>query len=219
MTIDEELEVTRCSFGAQRGGRGLAIALLLVLGACSGNGTTSDDAGGTRSDSSIPPGGDLPATPTASPGELVINVRDGSTDRTLRCGNGTGMLQASLGPAGAGARLLVVCTDGSIQTDGFQVSLQVLRPTLAAGTYALSSDTFGIAVGDGGEGFAAGATASNATAFTGTVIIEEAGTGPGSRLRGSFTISWPRVGTLTNGTVTGGADRPGGLAAAFDVTQ
>ncbi len=159
---------------------------------------------------------------------MAITVRDGSTDRTVRCDLPSGtLLEARLAPAGSVTRFVVVCTDGEVRADGFQVSLQVLRPTLATGTYALSSTdatamgstTFGVAVTEGGAGFAVGATASSATAFTGTLTIDEAGVGAGSRLRGSFTIAWARVGTITSGTVTGATDRSGGLAAAFDKTQ
>lgn len=207
--------------------RFLVAVIALTLGACDGGGG-GDDGGASATDGGQT-GGNLPPTPTASAGEVVVNVRDGATDTTLRCGNGTGTLQATLGPVGASGdtMLTLLCSDGMVSSTGFQVGLQVIRSTIAAGDYPLASthlspperDQFGVIVSEGGTGFAAGNTASNAMEYTGTLHMDEAGIGSGSRVRGWFTISWPKVGTVTNGVVNGGAERAGGLAVAFDVTQ
>ena len=178
------------------------------------------------SDPSESGGRDPVTVPSASPGEGVVNVHDGSEERTLRCGNGVGLLQVTLRELLTTSAFVFVCKVGDNEADGFSVSLQVIRPTLTPGTYDLvealsqtSSQTFGVVVTTAGNGFAVGATTTNAATFTGELTLEEAGIGPGTRVRGSFTANWERVGTVTSGTVTGGDERAGGLAAAFDVTQ
>lgn len=195
---------------------GVACAILASCGAVVACDADAADSGGS----------DEVAVPSASPGEAVINVREGASERTLRCGKGVGSLQSSLRGLISTTAFVLVCTEGDTDVDGFSVSLQVIRPTLTSGTYELqealsqtSSQTFGAIVTVGGSGFAVGAMTSANAPFEGQLTLDEAGTGPGSRVRGSFTVTWDRVGTVTNGTVTGLADRQGGLAAAFDVTQ
>lgn len=190
---------------------GLALASSLLLAAC-------DSDGGTA-------GGDTPALPIVAPGEGALNIRDGLSEHTLRCGNGTGKLQSSLRPLISTSAFVFVCQFGEADSAS-SVSLQVIRATLEPGEYTLpgeistsSSATFGMAFKTDGDGFSVGEMAPNASEYAGTLTLDEAGTGPGSRVRGSFTITWPRVGVVVDGVVKSGDERPGGLAGAFDFTQ
>ncbi len=179
------------------------------------------------SDPSESGGRDPVTVPSASPGEGVVNVHDGSEERTLRCGNGVGMLQVTLRELLTTSAFVFVCKVGENDGDGYSLSLQVIRPTLTSGTYELfeplsqtSSQTFQVVVTLGGDGFAVGETTAASASLEGQLVLEEAGMGPGSRVRGSFTANWTHISTVTDGTSQGLVDRgQGGLAGAFDVTQ
>jgi hypothetical protein len=153
----------------------LAAALAVTVG-CAGGGAEGEGEGEGEGDV---PGG-LPATPSAGANELVFVSRDSGTDTTVTC-TGDGWTK-SYGTQGASSAvtLTLACLQGDDQNRK-QLTLQVMRDQLPAGSYDISSehlnppselDGFGVAVVDAGVGYAVGGTASTAPAFTGRVSLD-----------------------------------------------
>ncbi len=206
------------------------LAVLVAVGAlgCSSDTSTATDAGPTEGGATAPDGATLPpgpgtgpAIPTAAPGEMVIVVRDQTTDTTLRC-QGTdsanpARFQGTIGKGAPGTESLVLsCSNGTSPQEQKIVVIQVTGPTFTPGTTAVTAggaNQLRIAVVTGGEG-----VSLQGAAYTGSLTLAEVGPAGGA-VRGSFTASWERIGKVSGGTVKEIVARPGSIAVAFQFTR
>lgn len=197
--------------------------------ACSSSTPSTSDAGTTEGGATVAPDGATvapgpgtgPAVPTAGAGEIVIVVRDLTTETTLRCQGSDSAnparFQGTIGPGATGTESLVMsCNNGTSAQEQKLVLIQVTGPTFTAGTTAVTAggaNQLRIALVSGGEG-----VSLQGAAYTGSLVLAEVGP-KGSSVRGSFTASWERIGKVTGGTVNATEARPGSIAVAFQFTR
>lgn len=170
--------------------------------------------------------------PQVGKDEVVAIVGWKGKETTLRCtqpahsGSGGYTTLTTAGQNGSLAALTVACSDPNpSDPDSMHlVSFLYSRAMITTGTFSFSNehasqtevDDARAAIRDGQEGFMAGG-AQSGQPYEGTLTIEEFETVEGGRVRGSLTVTFGKVGVMTDGVVKSTEEEPASMALVFDL--